>query len=109
MTAREDFLNSRVERRSSREQKTARFMELDRMAEQVVTVPFSSAGDALTYLRLVVGHSFKRLTAFDTRHQTRSFFGKLASGEDFRGLARSMAAADALFAVAANENSGGEG
>lgn len=110
MNRRENYVLSGIERRQGRASASARFAELDRMAQTAVAVPFATAGDALTFLRLVVGHAFKRLTATDTRHQTKAFFGMLASGQDFRGLARSMAAAEQLFAKRpANEDHANDG
>lgn len=72
----------------------ARFDQIDRMAESAVAVAFANADDALTFLRLVVGHAFSRMLTFDTRHQTRAFFGSLASGDDFRALTKSLAWAE---------------
>lgn len=91
MNRAENRTADQIDRKSTR---SARFNELDRMAQAAVAVPFANAADALTFLRLVVGHAFTRLTGFDTRHQTRAFFGSLASGDDFRALAKSLAWAD---------------
>lgn len=75
------------------------FEEFDRMAERAVSVPFESRADALTFLRFLVGHAFRRMTEMDDRHQTRAFFGKLASGDDFRASAKALARAEQLFAA----------
>lgn len=108
MSARENYINDGIDRRRSKAASGARFAELDRMAETAVSIPFATAGDALTFLRLVVGHAFARLIGFDTRHQTRAYFGRLASGDDFRSLAKSAAWADRQWAevTAANDDRG---
>lgn len=92
----------------SKSARTARFSELDRMASQAVSMPLECRADAVTFLRLVVGHAFARLSGFDTRHQTRAYFGRLASGDDFQSLAKSAAWADAQWAAvtAANDDRG---
>ena len=103
MSRAEDHANDRLDRSKGKAGQSARFAELDRMAASAAAVPFSTPADALTFLRLLVGHAFARLCQFDTRHQTKSYFGMLASGQDFRGLTRSMEAAERLFAKPAND------
>lgn len=98
MNRAEDRLNRAVDHRAARPARTARFAELNRLAEQAVALPIDTREDAVTYLRLVVGHACSRLTGFDTRHQTRAYFGRLASGDNFQSLAKSLAWADAQWA-----------
>lgn len=99
MNRSEDRILGGIARGQGKAQSSARFAELDRLAEAAAALPFASKSDALTFLRLLVGHAFRRLTRFDTRHQTRAYFGCLASGEDFRSLAKSAAWADAQWAA----------
>lgn len=99
MSRAEDRMNGVLDRSKDKAASSARFAELDRMAQGAATQPFASRNDALTFLRLLVGHAFARLTGFDDRHQTRAFFGRLASGDDFRSLAKSAAWADAQWAA----------
>jgi hypothetical protein len=98
MSHAEDRMADRIDRSRGRTSNAARFAELDRMASCAVALPLDSREDAVTFLRLVVGHAFARLLGFDTRHQTRAYFGRLASGDDFRSLAKSAAWADQQWA-----------
>lgn len=111
--SKQDWIADRIDRKrapGSKPVRTARFAELDRMASQAVALPLESRADAVTFLRLVVGHAFARLSGFDTRHQTKAYFGRLASGDDFQSLAKSAAWADAQWAAvtAANDDRSGE-
>lgn len=98
MNRSEDRTIRGLDHRAANPARSARFAELNRMAEQAVAMPIETREDAVTFLRLVVGHAFSRLTGFDTRHQTRAYFGQLASGDDFQSLAKSLAWADAQWA-----------
>lgn len=98
MNRSEDRTIRSLDHRAAKPARTARFAELNRMAEQAVALPIDTREDSVTFLRLVVGHAFSRLTGFDTRHQTRAYFGRLASGDDFQSLAKSLAWADAQWA-----------
>lgn len=98
MNRSEDRTIRGLDHRAAKPARNARFAELNRMAEQAVSLPIETREDAVTFLRLVVGHAFSRLTGFDTRYQTRAFFGRLASGDDFQSLAKSLAWADSQWA-----------
>lgn len=103
----EDRLIRKMERAGEKPSRDARLAQLDEMARRAVAVPFDSRADALAFLRLVVGHAFTRLCRTDTRHETRAFFGRLASGDDLHGLVRSAAWAEAQWAKATAANDEG--
>ena len=98
MSRAEDRLNGSLDHAKGKSAASARFGEIDRMAQRAATQAFATKQDAMTFLRLLIGHAFTRLTGFDTRHQSRAYLGRLASGDDFRSLTKSLAWADAQWA-----------
>jgi hypothetical protein len=85
-----------------------RLADLSAMAERDIATAFATRADSLAYLRFVVGHAFKRLCTFDRHHDTRAFFGRLASGDEIKGLVRDMEWAESQWSniTAANDDRG---
>ena len=99
MSRAEDRLNGSLDHAKGKSTASARFGEIDAMAQRAAAQAFATKQDAMTFLRLLIGHAVARLTGFDTRHQTRAFLGRLASGDDFRSLTKSLGWADAQWAA----------
>lgn len=108
MSRAEDQMAARLDRACTKPAREARLTELSQMAERAAAAPFADRADALAFLRFLVGHAFKRLCAFDSRHETRAFFGRLASGDELHGLVRSAAWAESQWASVTAANDQGE-
>lgn len=106
MSRGQDFAAERLDRRDAHGVRKARHTALDRLAERAVAVAMPTRADGITFLRLVVGHAQKRLTALDSRHHADSYLAALSRGDDFRSLTKSLAQAEWASLFAANDGGG---